>query len=61
MLLLVVIHPEISVGPLLLLLDHRGLWMLLLHTAAAALLLLLLTLLFVFTVLGVLGRFYCRK
>lgn len=55
MLVLVVIHPEIPVAPLLLLLDHRGLWMLLLHTAAA------LLLFFFLTVLGVLGRFYCRK
>lgn len=58
MFVLVVIHPEIPVGPLLLLLDHRGLRTLLLHTAAA---LLLLFLFVVFTVLGVLGRFYCRK
>lgn len=58
MLVLVVIHPEIPVAPLLLLLDHRGLWTLLLHTAAALLLLLLFV---VFTVLAVLGRFYGRK
>lgn len=57
MLVLVVIHPEIPVAPLPLLLDHGGLWMLLLHTAAALLLLLLLLV----TALAVLGRFYCRK
>lgn len=57
MLPLVVVHPEIPVAHLVLLLDHRGLWMLLLHTAAAPLLLLFVVL----TVSGVLGRSYCRK
>lgn len=58
MLVFAVMHPEIPVAPLLLLLDHRGLWMLLLHAAAALVLLLLLVFL---AVLVVLSRFSCRK
>lgn len=48
-LLRVVTHPEVPVSLLLLLLDLRGLWMLLLHAATWIILLLLLL---VFTVLG---------
>lgn len=57
MLPLVVVHPEVPVAHLVLLLDHRGLRMLLLHTAAAPLLLFFVVL----AVSAVLGRSYCGK